>query len=594
MSSADRDHGSRTGHPRNRRTLAEAARHASIVAISHAHARSFGDIPVAAVIHHGIDLDVYTPGPGTGGYLLFTGRMSADKGVHHAVRVARRAGWPLVITAKIREPAERAYFDQQVRPLLGPDDDMLAEQPLAARVELMRHAAALLNPITWPEPFGLVMAEALAAATPVLAFPNGAAPEIIDHGRTGYLCRGRGRDDCRRRSRAPDRPLAVPGCRRAAVLPGPDGRRLRAAVPGHPGTSRPGDARPDRNRHTVTAPWSAGEAPAIPGLPGTVTLVEGSTFCISQSSGDILPGEPQGLFVQDTRVLSGWSLTVDGRPAEPLTVQRADPYAAAFLGRLPPPPGAPADAAMLIVRRRYIGDGMREDIAIHNTARLPAVVVVTLTADADFADLFEVKAGLAQPAAAVQVAATDSALTFDARRNRHSHGLVISGDGDPAAAPGALSWRAVVPARGEWLATVEVVPARDGIPMRLHHPRGQPVEHAVPARRLRDWRRAAPRVTTPDRDLAAVLHRSVDDIGALHIFDPAHPDRPVVAAGAPGSWPCSGATRCSPPGCCCPGTTAWPQAHCRPWPTARATPSTRQQKKNRAGSCTRSGSARPP
>ena len=173
----------------NRRALAEAARHASIVAISRAHARSFGDIPVAAVIHHGIDLGVYTPGPGTGGYLLFTGRMCADKGVHHAVRVARRAGWPLVITAKMREPAERAYFDQQVRPLLGPGDDMRAEQPLAARVELMRHAAALVNPITWPEPFGLVMAQALAAATPVLAFPNGAAPEIIDHGRTGYLCR---------------------------------------------------------------------------------------------------------------------------------------------------------------------------------------------------------------------------------------------------------------------------------------------------------------------------------------------------------------------------------------------------------------------
>jgi glycosyltransferase involved in cell wall biosynthesis len=175
--------------PRNRRTLAEAARHASIVAISHAHARSFGDVPVAAVIHHGIDLDIHQPGPGTGGYLLFIGRMSAEKGVHHAVRVARRAGWPLVIAAKIREPAERAYFDQQVRPLLGPDADMRAEQPLAARVDLMGHAAALLNPITWPEPFGLVMVQALATATPVLAFPNGAAPEIVDHGRTGYLCR---------------------------------------------------------------------------------------------------------------------------------------------------------------------------------------------------------------------------------------------------------------------------------------------------------------------------------------------------------------------------------------------------------------------
>ena len=175
---------------RNCRMLAEIARHASIVAISHAHARSFGGIPVAAVIHHGIDLDLHRPGPGTGGYLLFIGRMSPDKGVHRAVRVARRAGWPLVISAKIREPAERAYFDQQVRPLLGPDDDMLPEQPPTVRVDLMGHAAALLNPITWLEPFGLVMAQALATATPVLAFPNGAAPEIIDHGQTGYLCRG--------------------------------------------------------------------------------------------------------------------------------------------------------------------------------------------------------------------------------------------------------------------------------------------------------------------------------------------------------------------------------------------------------------------
>ena len=249
--------------------------------------------------------------------------------------------------------------------------------------------------------------------------------------------------------------------------------------------------------------------------------------------GDILPGEPQGLFVQDTRVLSGWSLTVDGRSAEPLTVQRADPYAAAFLGLLPPPPGAPADAAMLVVRSRYIGDGMREDIAIHNTARRPATIVVTLAAGADFADLFEVKAGLVQPSAVVEATATDSALTFDARRNQHRHGLVIQGDGNPTAALGALSWRAVVPARGEWLVTVEVVPVYDGTPMRLHHPRGQPVERAMPARRLREWRRAAPRVTTPDPDLAAVLHQSIEDIGALHIFDPARPDRPVVAAGAP-------------------------------------------------------------
>jgi glycosyltransferase involved in cell wall biosynthesis len=192
-----------------RRLFADIARHTPVVAISHSHARTAG-VPIAAVIHHGIDLQVHRPGPGDGGYLLFVGRMCADKGVHHAVRVAARAGQRLVIVAKMREPAERAYFQAHVRPLLGPGDDLSAEVSLAAKMELMRHAAALLNPITWAEPFGLVMVEALAAGTPVLAFPHGAAPEIVDDGQTGYLCRGEQdmiaavrrvpqihRDDCR-------------------------------------------------------------------------------------------------------------------------------------------------------------------------------------------------------------------------------------------------------------------------------------------------------------------------------------------------------------------------------------------------------------
>ena len=172
---------------RTRRLFADIARHTPIVAISHAHARTAG-VPIAAVIHHGIDLRVHRPGPGDGGYLLFVGRMCADKGVHRAVRVASRAGQRLAIVAKMREPGERAYFQAQVRPLLGPGDDLSAEVSLAAKMALMRHATALLNPITWAEPFGLVMAEALAAGTPVLAFPHGAAPEIVDDGQTGYLC----------------------------------------------------------------------------------------------------------------------------------------------------------------------------------------------------------------------------------------------------------------------------------------------------------------------------------------------------------------------------------------------------------------------
>jgi glycosyltransferase involved in cell wall biosynthesis len=181
------NHGPFTDETRPIWTL--TARHASIICISHSQARASGGIPVSAVIHHGIDLDVHQPGPGGGDYLMFIGRMSADKGVHHAVRIAQAAGMPLKMATKMREPSELAYFNEAVRPLLGPEDEPPSELPLRRRLALLQGATALLNPITWREPFGLVMAEALASATPVLAFPNGAAPEIVDPGRTGYLCR---------------------------------------------------------------------------------------------------------------------------------------------------------------------------------------------------------------------------------------------------------------------------------------------------------------------------------------------------------------------------------------------------------------------
>ncbi len=175
--------------PENLRIVGEVARTASVVAISHAQARLARDIPIGAVIHHGIDLDQFRPGPGGGGYLLFIGRMSHDKGVHRAIRVARATRRRLIVASKVREQVEIDYFENEVRPLLGPDVELLVEPPLEVRLDLMHHAAALLNPISWPEPFGLVMAESLACGTPVIAYPCGAAPEIVDHGRTGFLCR---------------------------------------------------------------------------------------------------------------------------------------------------------------------------------------------------------------------------------------------------------------------------------------------------------------------------------------------------------------------------------------------------------------------
>jgi glycosyltransferase involved in cell wall biosynthesis len=139
------------------------------------------------VIHHGVDLDRYPYDEGSGGYLAFLGRMCPEKGPHRAIDIARRAGAPLRIAAKMREPAERAFFEAFVEPQLGGDIEYVGELGFADKLALLGEAVALLNPIAWPEPFGLVMVEALACGTPVLALAAGSAPEIVLDGRTGFL-----------------------------------------------------------------------------------------------------------------------------------------------------------------------------------------------------------------------------------------------------------------------------------------------------------------------------------------------------------------------------------------------------------------------
>ena len=158
-----------------------------VVAISADQAARAPDIAVDRVIHHGVDTGRFAVGRGDGGFLLFLGRMAADKGAREAVEVAREAEVPLLLAAKMREPAEYVYFRQQVEPLLGGDIEYIGEAGYEQKIELLGAARALLNPIRWPEPFGLVMIEALACGTPVLTHPVGAAPEIVDDGVTGFL-----------------------------------------------------------------------------------------------------------------------------------------------------------------------------------------------------------------------------------------------------------------------------------------------------------------------------------------------------------------------------------------------------------------------
>jgi glycosyltransferase involved in cell wall biosynthesis len=162
-----------------------------LIAISADQAAAAPDgVPVAVVIPHGVDLDAYPARltrRGAGGYLLCLGRMSPTKGIDLAIHAARAAGRRLVIAAKCREPDEVAYYHQVIEPLLDDRITYVGEVDHTRKVDLLRGADALLNPIAWPEPFGLVMVEALACGTPVIATPNGAAKEIVDHGRCGWL-----------------------------------------------------------------------------------------------------------------------------------------------------------------------------------------------------------------------------------------------------------------------------------------------------------------------------------------------------------------------------------------------------------------------
>jgi glycosyltransferase involved in cell wall biosynthesis len=167
-----------------------AMRGVAVVAISYHQANTAQGVPLAGVVHHGLDVESVPLGRGNGGYASFLGRMSPEKGPREAALIARAAGVPLRMAAKLREPAEREYFEAEVKPLLCADVEFLGELGCAEKLELVGGSFALLNPMQWAEPFGLVMIEALATGTPVVATPVGSAPEIIEDGVTGFLRSG--------------------------------------------------------------------------------------------------------------------------------------------------------------------------------------------------------------------------------------------------------------------------------------------------------------------------------------------------------------------------------------------------------------------
>ena len=140
-----------------------------------------------ATVHHGMPLDELLPHPEPGHYLAFLGRISPEKRADRAIEVARRAGMPLRIAAKVDE-ADSEYFHGEIEPLLGQDHvDFVGEIGPQEKNEFLGRARALLFPIDWNEPFGLAMIEAMACATPVIAYRSGSVPEVIAEGVSGFI-----------------------------------------------------------------------------------------------------------------------------------------------------------------------------------------------------------------------------------------------------------------------------------------------------------------------------------------------------------------------------------------------------------------------
>jgi glycosyltransferase involved in cell wall biosynthesis len=161
----------------------------AFVSISDAQRLPAADLNWVATVYHGLPLDEYPVGPGRGDYLLFLGRISPEKRPHAAIDLAERLGVRLVLAAKV-DAADRAYYEETVAPRLAAAKhvEYVGETDLAQTIELLGNARGLLFPIDWPEPFGLVMIEAMACGTPVVTRRCGSTPEVVDHGKTGFVC----------------------------------------------------------------------------------------------------------------------------------------------------------------------------------------------------------------------------------------------------------------------------------------------------------------------------------------------------------------------------------------------------------------------
>jgi glycogen debranching enzyme len=276
--------------------------------------------------------------------------------------------------------------------------------------------------------------------------------------------------------------------------------------------------------------WNADTSAGASDL-GAVTVVEGSSFCISAHSGDIYSGGSQGVFYQDTRIVSRLTLTINGALREPLVARNPTAFEADFIGRAVSSDGR-FDSPLVVEQKRHIGPGLRDDITIRNYSSESAICDVEVGIDADLADLFDVKGGRTRTAGVAGIKSLDGELHIEAEHNGERRGVAFRAAGAHVRED-ALTFQISIPPRSQWSTSVIVVPLINGQGPEEPFTEAAEPQERVGVRRHVEWEEHVPRITVTDQNIQDVLNRSQSDLGSLRIFDPEHPGRAAVAAGAP-------------------------------------------------------------
>jgi glycogen debranching enzyme/glycosyltransferase involved in cell wall biosynthesis len=389
--------------------------------------KAFQDVPLASIsydqrrplpahvnwagnVYHGLPRDLlqFAPAP-SGNYLVFLGRISPEKRPDRAIEIAVRAGLPLIMAAKV-DKVDQAYWDDIIEPLVQRHAcvNYIGEINEQQKADLLGNALGLLFPIDWPEPFGLVMIEAMACGTPIIAFRSGAVGEIIDHGITGFIVDDvTGAVEAVSRTKTLDRNKVRQEFEKRFTVERMardylDIYRSLASNPRAATSTNGGQKMRPAPASVEDAPAEQYSVPANASLPERQlrTLKHDDIFAVFDGNGDAVEetGNPTGIYYRDTRYLSALSLTLDGaRPIllsstirddnATLTCDLSNPDLYRRTGEL-----ALGHDLIHIRRTRFLfNTACFERISIRNFDDKPCIMRLAIRFSADFADLFEVR-----------------------------------------------------------------------------------------------------------------------------------------------------------------------------------------------------------